>query len=193
LVISSHAGFLNSVGANQAINLQLETLQHMVSVSLSSQNLLEPCLGDTDSRNSSAIVTSLLGLQRGATWSQRSAVPLEGDIFHPQGIIFVTTATGSFYLVSTVNVINRTEALGEGWLIKFSPTGQRLGQLQIGSGASYHPGGMDYDGQYAFVLPSRRVSVRLSADGSCATGMCRPQSTIQVRVFRSSIKWIPCR
>lgn len=59
-----------------------------------------------------------------------------------------------FYLLSTVEVLNRTASEGRGWLLKFAENGTALGALRIGVGASYHPGGMDSDGRFVYVLHS---------------------------------------
>ncbi|KAK9804750.1 hypothetical protein WJX72_003377 [[Myrmecia] bisecta] len=59
----------------------------------------------------------------------------------------------SFYL-TTVNVINRANGTGEGYVLRYSFNGTLLDRVQIGGRAqlpAYHAGGLDTDGTYLYV------------------------------------------
>ena len=62
--------------------------------------------------------------------------------FHPQGM----TAVNDRFFLSSVEVIDRTAEQGTGHLFEMSRQGTLLRSLQLGEGALYHPGGIDYDG-----------------------------------------------
>lgn len=80
-------------------------------------------------------------------WKQSAAIPLQFPAHHPQGMIKV----GSNYYLSAVEVINRADGKGVGHLYKFDEKGKLLADVKLGDGVMYHPGGIDYDGQFIWV------------------------------------------
>jgi hypothetical protein len=48
----------------------------------------------------------------------------------------------------------RDEGEGEGFICRFNRQGELLSRLSVGEGSIYHPGGIDFDGQYIWVPPA---------------------------------------
>jgi len=100
-------------------------------------------------------------LTKGVAWVVTDKVLLEFNTFHPQGVVKI----GENYYMSSVEKIkstkkfakpdergrDRTVGKGKGHLFKFSEEGQLLGHLELGEGAVYHPGGIDFDGEFIWV------------------------------------------
>lgn len=95
-----------------------------------------------------------------AEWQRIDAVPLAADTHHPQGLVKLGD---SFYL-STVEIIeptvrydaprdglDRSAGKGVGKLLKFASDGKLLGEVTLGEGDIYHPGGIDFDGRSILV------------------------------------------
>ena len=93
-------------------------------------------------------------------WLERPALALRFDAHHPQGLVRV----GDTFYLSSVEVTRRPKALsppkdgfdrdpgeGVGHLFRFDQTGQQTGDLILGQGSIYHPGGIDFDGQCIWV------------------------------------------
>ena len=125
-------------------------------------------------------------LTRAAAWQPAGARVLAFDTFHPQGLVKVGNA---FYL-SSVEVIaptsrvaqpvdgtDRTAGEGRGHLFKFDADGRLLSDLTLGDGAMYHPGGIDFDGQFIWVPvgeyrpDSRSIVYRVDPVTMAATGV----------------------
>lgn len=99
-------------------------------------------------------------LDRAASWQLLREVELDFDTFHPQGL----SRAGDQLFLSAVEILERTRRLpadsagpdrtvgrGVGHLFKFSADGSLLDSVQLGSEARYHPGGIDFDGQWLWV------------------------------------------
>jgi hypothetical protein len=102
---------------------------------------------------------------RDTIWTHVDTITMPWPTFHTQGLVKI----GETFYVSAVEVIestvrngtvtdalydfsiDRSAGAGRGWLFKFDAAGQLLGQLELTDGAKYHPGGIDYDGQYIWV------------------------------------------
>ena len=113
--------------------------------------------------NDTTTLFRLMG--RNTIWTKVAAVPVSWPTFHTQGLIKI----GETFYVSSVEVIestvrngtvtdalydfsiDRSTGRGRGWLFKFDAAGQLLGQIELGEGARYHPGGIDYDGEHIWV------------------------------------------
>ena len=80
-------------------------------------------------------------------WQQVAVLPLAFPAHHPQGIVKI----GPYFYMSSVEVLDRTAGKGVGHLFKFDQQGNLLADLQLGEGAMYHPGGLDYDGKYIWI------------------------------------------
>lgn len=107
-----------------------------------------------------ALIDAFTRVNRGTEWSQVAATPVQFPTFHPQGM----TRVGDEIFVSSVEIIepterfdtpqdgmDRTPGTGKGHLFKMSPDGELLDQIELGEGDIYHPGGIDYDGEYIWV------------------------------------------
>jgi hypothetical protein len=81
------------------------------------------------------------------TWRPVARVPLQFPAHHPQGMARV----GSNFFMSSVEVLDRAAGRGVGHLFKFDVQGTLLADVKLGEGARYHPGGIDYDGEYLWV------------------------------------------
>jgi hypothetical protein len=108
----------------------------------------------------SALADRLMKLTRDSTWKLAASVPLTFTTHHPQGMVKV----GDTFFVSSVEVkvptrrlatpegsYDRSAGEGVGHLFKFDKAGNLLGDLRLGEGSIYHPGGIDYDGTSIWV------------------------------------------
>ena len=99
-------------------------------------------------------------LTRGTAWKQVAAIPVAFPTFHPQGMIKI----GDAFFVSSVDIrkpttrysqlqdgYDRDTGEGEGHLFKIGADGKLLADLKLGEGTIYHPGGIDFDGQFIWV------------------------------------------
>lgn len=95
----------------------------------------------------STLIVKIRQLTPASTWQQVGSIPLDFPAHHPQGMVKI----GSYFFMSSVEVIDRANGIGRGYLFKFDQTGKLLTRIQLGEGAIYHPGGIDFDGQYIWV------------------------------------------
>lgn len=99
-------------------------------------------------------------LTRGTQWNQVAAVAIQFPTFHPQGMLKI----GDAFFVSSVDIrkpttrypslqdgYDRDTGEGVGHLFKFDANGKLLADLTLGEGTVYHPGGIDFDGQFIWV------------------------------------------
>ena len=102
----------------------------------------------------------VLKLTRSTKWNQAAAIKIPFKTFHPQGMIKI----GDDFYVSSVDIqtpttrfpdlrdgYDRDTGAGQGHLFKFGPDGKLLADLTLGEGSVYHPGGIDYDGEFIWV------------------------------------------
>ncbi len=80
-------------------------------------------------------------------WNHTASIPLAFTTHHPQGMV----KAGNHFYMSSVEVINREAGKGVGHLYKFDDTGKLLADIILGDGAIYHPGGIDFDGEFIWV------------------------------------------
>jgi hypothetical protein len=90
----------------------------------------------------SVLAERVIKLTRVSSWKLVSSVPMKFPTHHPQGMVKI----GETFFVSSVD-----KDKGEGHLFKIDPDGNLAADLRLGEGALYHPGGIDYDGQYIWV------------------------------------------
>ena len=81
-------------------------------------------------------------LTRASPWTLVSTLPIGFRTFHPQGMVRI----GDTFLVSSVDRDGRA-----GHLFKIDAGGGLVADIRLGEGDIYHPGGIDYDGQYIWV------------------------------------------
>lgn len=106
------------------------------------------------------LADNIAQLTRGAEWKLVTSPRLDFDTFHPQGF----ARAGDFIFMSSVEIIERTkkyetpkdgmdrdEGRGAGHLFKLDADGKLVGQVKLGDGAIYHPGGIDFDGRWLWV------------------------------------------
>jgi hypothetical protein len=99
-------------------------------------------------------------LTRATVWTQVAAIKLRFKTFHPQGMVRI----GDDFYVSSVEIRKLPQKLpaqvdghaydtgaGIGHLFKIGPDGRLMGDLILGEGSIYHPGGIDYDGTSIWV------------------------------------------
>lgn len=100
------------------------------------------------------------GVDRATAWTPVETIEVKFPTFHPQGMVRI----GQDFFVSSVEVTrppafdpsrrdghDRDAGAGVGHLFKVSPDGALLADLVLGEGDAYHPGGIDYDGQFIWV------------------------------------------
>ncbi|MEH6945308.1 DUF6454 family protein [Bacillus sp. JJ722] len=99
-------------------------------------------------------------LSRNTGWQQQEEIDLQFDVYHPQGM----TRIGDLYYMSSVEIIestvkyehpidgyDRTPGKGVGHLFVFNQNGELLKDIQLGEGNMYHPGGIDFDGEFIWI------------------------------------------
>lgn len=75
-------------------------------------------------------------LTRTSSWTQVATVRIGFPTYHPQGLVKI----GDTFHMTAV------DRSGLGHLFKMDASGRLLGDLKLGEGAIFHPGGIDYDG-----------------------------------------------
>ena len=112
--------------------------------------LLAPCAGADDPPQPSSgelIAKRFQGLNAGTAWRRVGEIEMKFDTYHPQGMAVI----GERIYVSSVEVIDRREGRGVGHLFETNMQGELLRRIQLGEGAMYHPGGMDFDGERLWI------------------------------------------
>ena len=127
-------------------------------------------------------------LTRGSSWKPVASVPINFLTHHPQGMVKI----GDTLFVSSVEIktptkrypqpidgFDRDTGEGVGHLFKIDMKGNLLGDLVLGEGTMYHPGGIDYDGKHIWVSVaeyrpnSRTVVYRVDPETMNATEIRR--------------------
>jgi len=86
-------------------------------------------------------------LSDATSWKEVEAHRLDFPTYHTQGMAIV----GSRFFLSSVQVIDRPAEKGVGHLFEFDKQGRLKRSITLGEGAVYHPGGIDYDGEFIWV------------------------------------------
>jgi hypothetical protein len=107
-----------------------------------------------------ALGDRILSLTRDSRWTLAGSVPITFRTHHPQGMVKI----GDTLFVSSVEItvptrrfpepiagFDRDTGEGVGHLFKLDLQGNLLGDLRLGDGAIYHPGGLDFDGTSIWV------------------------------------------
>jgi hypothetical protein len=106
------------------------------------------------------LVQAIERASRSTPWTVVRRLPLEFETYHPQGLARV----GDRLFLSSVEVIeapvrypepvggyDRTPGMGRGHLFELSLDGRLLRHIELDEGTIYHPGGIDYDGEWLWV------------------------------------------
>lgn len=106
------------------------------------------------------LVERFSGLTKGSNWGLVSSGQLDFTTFHTQGM----TRVGDSFFLSSVDIIERTErydtpqdgfdrtpGTGRGLVFKMNMAGELEETIELGDGDMYHPGGIDFDGEYVWV------------------------------------------
>jgi Family of unknown function (DUF6454) len=107
-----------------------------------------------------ALGERVLKLTRGTKWNEVAALKIGFRTHHPQGMVKI----GDEFFVSSVEILKATTRYpeprdgydrdtgeGKGHLFKIGAKGELLADLALGEDSVYHPGGIDYDGQWLWV------------------------------------------
>lgn len=111
-----------------------------------------------------ALVQAFKSKTAQSQWVHTDTLTLDFEPFHTQGMVKI----GPHFFVSAVEIIEPTEIFsssdnvydrtitrtagrGRGWLYKFDENGALLEKLELSNGDAYHPGGIDFDGEYLWV------------------------------------------
>jgi hypothetical protein len=122
----------------------------------------------------SIVADRVAKLTRASSWTLVRSVPIGFRTFHPQGMVKI----GETLFVSSVDG-NRDAMEGAGHLFKIDMAGMLIADLELGEGRIFHPGGIDYDGQYIWVSvaeyrpDSRTIVYRVDPGAMKATEMFR--------------------
>jgi hypothetical protein len=120
--------------------------------------VLAAALAGRQGITTATVADRVIALTRASKWTAVSATPIKFRTYHPQGMVKI----GDTFFVSSVEVTtkrlvpaagssDRDAGAGVGHLFKFASDGTLIADLRLGEGAIYHPGGIDYDGQYIWV------------------------------------------
>lgn len=106
------------------------------------------------------LVDRFTSLTKGSNWEPVSSEQLDFTTFHPQGM----TRVGDSFFLSSVEIIERTQRFdapqdgydrtpgtGRGLVFKMNLAAELEETIELGDGDMYHPGGIDFDGQYLWV------------------------------------------
>jgi hypothetical protein len=138
--------------------------------------------------NGTIIAERVQKLTRGSPWKLVASVPINFLTHHPQGMVKI----GDTLFVSSVEIktptkrypqpvdgFDRDTGEGVGHLFKVDLKGNLIGDLVLGEGTMYHPGGIDYDGKHIWVSVaeyrpnSRTVIYRVDPETMKATEVFR--------------------
>jgi hypothetical protein len=138
--------------------------------------------------NGTIIAERVQKLTRGSPWKLVASVPINFLTHHPQGMVKI----GDTLFVSSVEIktptkrypqpvdgFDRDTGEGVGHLFKVDLKGNLIGDLVLGEGTMYHPGGIDYDGKHIWVSMaeyrpnSRTVIYRVDPETMKATEVFR--------------------
>ncbi len=127
-------------------------------------------------------------LTRSSQWRALASIPINFPTFHPQGMVKV----GEDFFVSSVDIkvptkrftdpkdgYDRDTGEGVGHLFKIDAKGNLIGDLSLGEGSVYHPGGIDFDGRHIWVTVaeyrpnSRSIIYRVDPQTMTATEVFR--------------------
>jgi len=86
-------------------------------------------------------------LSASTRWKLVEQVEVGFDTHHPQGMAVV----GDRIYVSSVEVIDRAQEQGRGYVFEMDRKGNLLRTLDVTDGKRYHPGGVDFDGEWLWV------------------------------------------
>lgn len=105
-------------------------------------------------------VVDFESLSKSSTWELMESTPLLFPSHHPQGMVkigdhffmsSVETTEAPIRISDPANGFDRTPGAGIAHLFKFAQDGNLLEDLILGEGTMYHPGGIDFDGEYIWV------------------------------------------
>lgn len=119
---------------------------------------------DNPPANLREIVSPFQLLTASSDWTLKSKIKPDFEIFHTQGMVKID----NHFFVSAVEVLEPTETYaksdnlwdsaltrtpgkGRGWLFKMDEYGKLLDKVELTNGNTYHPGGIDFDGEYIWV------------------------------------------
>jgi hypothetical protein len=121
------------------------------------------------------VATQIGRLTRTTQWVRERAVPIQFKTHHPQGLVKI----GDRLFMSSVEVLDRDAGKGFGHLFQFDSNGKLIAELILGEGATYHPGGLDYDGRHLWVAvaeyrsDSRSIVYRIDPNTMTASEVFR--------------------
>jgi hypothetical protein len=106
------------------------------------------------------IVRHFRRLSRATDWRRAGTISMQFQTYHPQGMVIVgehiffssvevTVPTERFGLV--VDGYDRTAGEGVAHLFKADREGNLIARVMLGEGSVYHPGGIDFDGDFIWV------------------------------------------
>jgi Family of unknown function (DUF6454) len=98
-------------------------------------------------REGAVLLERFRRLTRASEWRLVRTLTPDFDAHHTQGLARV----GDHLWLSAVEVIDRPQGRGQGYLFELDHTGRLLRTLRLGEGSRYHPGGIDFDGALLWV------------------------------------------
>jgi hypothetical protein len=139
------------------IRKHLATLRIVAISVISLWGLLPIGLAQAQINNSES---KLKSLTKSSSWELVKSTPLQFPSHHPQGLVkvddhffmsSVETTEAPIRISDPLASFERTPGAGTGHLFKFAQDGSLLHDLILGEGTMYHPGGIDFDGEFIWV------------------------------------------
>jgi hypothetical protein len=150
--------------------------------------LASTVIGSSAVAASELVAERVQKLTRAVRWRPVTTIPINFKTHHPQGMVKI----GDTFVVSSVEItvpttrfpepkdgFDRDTGQGVGHLFKIDAKGNLLGNVKLGEGAMYHPGGIDYDGRHVWVAVaeyrpnSRSIIYRVDPQAMAATEVFR--------------------
>jgi hypothetical protein len=123
----------------------------------------------------SPLVEKYKQLNRSTRYRLLEKIPLKFNTYHPQGMVEMK----DYFILSSVQVLDRKNEIGKGYLFKVNYQGEQVEQIVVGEGAKYHPGGIDFDGLKIWVSVAE-----YKPDSSSVVYTVNPDSMKKKEVFR---------
>jgi hypothetical protein len=107
-----------------------------------------------------SIIPHLISLNKNSDWELESDEVVDFFTYHPQGMTKVdeTLFLSSVEIITPterfdepINGLDRTPGEGEGHLFKLDTEGNLIDSITLSDNDIYHPGGIDYDGEYIWI------------------------------------------
>ena len=123
--------------------------------------LIMPLFSNTCTWAQSSEITSLFkNLTKSAEWRLVATINIKFRTYHPQGMVIIDDVIyfSSVKIIESpvryekiIDGYDRTAGTGEAFIFKVDVNGNPIDSVKVGEGNIYHPGGIDYDGEFIWI------------------------------------------